>query len=141
FGLAYFAATGIYFFYDSFIPISVFLGMHLLFTDPATAPRTELGRIIFGSLYGLSSVLLYQLLGSYGLPTFYDKLLQMPILNLSILGIDRIARSNALRRFDPAELGRAMAPRRRHLAFMSVWAVVFVFMSLAQGVGDDHPGQ
>src|SRR5262249_28596163 len=32
FGLLYFAATGIYFFYDSYIPISVFLGMHLLFT-------------------------------------------------------------------------------------------------------------
>jgi hypothetical protein len=141
FGLVYFAATGIYFFYDSYIPISVFLGMHLLFTDPATAPRTELGRVIFGTLYGLSSVLLYQALGSHGLPTFYDKLLQVPILNVSILGIDRIARSNALRRIDPAALGRAMAPRRRHLAFMSIWAVVFVFMSLTQGIGDAHPGQ
>ena len=60
FGLAYFAMTGIYFFYDSYIPISVFLGMHLLFTDPATAPRTESGRIIFGVLYGLSTVALYQ---------------------------------------------------------------------------------
>jgi hypothetical protein len=141
FGLVYFATTGIYFFYDSYIPIAVFLGMHLLFTDPSTSPRTEPGRIIFGSLYGLSTVLLYQLLGSYGMPTFYDKLLQVPILNLSILGIDRIARSNALRRLDPAAWGRSLAPRARHLAFMSVWTVVFVFMSLAQGVGDDHPGQ
>ena len=59
FGLLYFAATGIYFFYDSYIPIAVFLGMHLLFTDPSTSPRTELGRIIFGTLYGLSTVALY----------------------------------------------------------------------------------
>ena len=44
FGLAYFAVTGVYFFYDSYIPIAVFLGMHLLFTDPSTSPRTELGR-------------------------------------------------------------------------------------------------
>ena len=66
FGLLYFAATGIYFFYDSYIPIAVFLGMHLLFTDPSTSPRTELGRIIFGALYGLSTVALYQLLGSAG---------------------------------------------------------------------------
>jgi hypothetical protein len=43
FGLIYFWATGIYFFYDSYIPIAVFLGMHLLFTDPSTAPRTDLG--------------------------------------------------------------------------------------------------
>src|SRR5678809_1738423 len=52
FGLLYYAATGIYFFYDSYVPIAVFLGMHLLFTDPSTSPRTELGRIIFGALYG-----------------------------------------------------------------------------------------
>ena len=83
FGRLYFAATGIYFFYDSYIPISVFLGMHLLFNDPATSPRTELGRIIYGALYGLSAVGLYQLLGSAGMPTFYDKLLQVPLLNLS----------------------------------------------------------
>jgi hypothetical protein len=42
----YYAATGIYFFSDSHVPIAVFLGMHLLFTDPATSPRTELGRLM-----------------------------------------------------------------------------------------------
>lgn len=141
FGLLYHAATGIYFFYDSYIPISVFLGMHLLFTDPATAPRTELGRIIFGALYGLSTVVLYQLLGSHGMPTFYDKLLQVPVLNLSIIGIDRVARSKVFRRFDPSKIGAWLAPRRRNLAYMSVWAIVFLIMSAAQGVGDNHPGQ
>src|SRR4029077_1452665 len=84
FGLVYFAATGIYFFYDSYIPIAVFLGMHLLFNDPSTSPRTELGRIIFGALYGLSTIALYSLLGRAGMPTFYDKLLQVPLLNLSV---------------------------------------------------------
>ena len=43
FGRMYFAVTGIYFFYDSYIPIAVFLGMHLLFNDPSTSPRTEWG--------------------------------------------------------------------------------------------------
>ena len=38
-------------------------------------------------------------------------------------------------------LGRSLAPRQRHLAYMSIWAVVFVVMSAAQGVGDSHPGQ
>src|SRR6266850_7691876 len=141
FGLLYFAATGIYFFYDSYIPIAVFLGMHLLFTDPSTSPRTELGRLIFGALYGLSTVALYSLLGHAGMPTFYDKLLQVPILNLSIMLIDRAARSKLLRAFDPGALARWLVPRQRHLAYVSVWAIVFAAMSAGQGVGDSHPGQ
>jgi hypothetical protein len=141
FNLAYFAATGVYFFYDSYIPIAVFLGMHLLFTDPSTSPRTELGRIIFGALYGLSTIALYELLGSAGLPTFYDKLLQVPLLNLSIKAIDRIARSRWLRLFDPAALGRSWTPRRRNLAFMSMWSIVFVGLCAANGLTDSHPGQ
>ncbi len=141
FGLVYHAVTGIYFFYDSYIPIAVFLGMHLLFNDPSTSPRTELGRIIFGAVYGLSTVLLYWLLGSWGMPTFYDKLLQVPLLNLSIQGIDRLARSPWLRAFDPAVLGRRLAGPGRNLAYMSIWGVIFVGMSAAQGVGDNHPGQ
>jgi hypothetical protein len=141
FGLIYFASTGIYFFYDSYIPIAVFLGMHLLFTDPSTSPQTDLGRIIYGALYGLSTVALYQWLGSAGMPTFYDKLLQVPLLNLSIMGIDRIARSRALRAFDPSRFFDALRPRVRHVAYMSAWAGVFVAMLAARGVGDDHPGQ
>ena len=141
FGLVYHAVTGIYFFYDSYIPISVFLGMHLLFCDPSTSPRTELGRIIYGALYGLSTVVLYELLGMAGMPTFYDKLLQVPLLNLSIKAIDRFARLRWLRAIDPAALGRALAPRRRNLAYVSVWTLVFAGMSAAQGVGDSHPGQ
>ena len=134
FGRLYFAATGIYFFYDSYIPISVFLGMHLLFNDPATSPRTELGRILYGALYGLSAVGLYQLLGSAGMPTFYDKLLQVPLLNLSAKGLDRIAGASFT-------LGRALTWRQRNLAYMSIWAVIFAALSATQAVGDSHPGQ
>jgi hypothetical protein len=141
FSRVYFAATGIYFFYDSYIPISVFLGMHLLFNDPSTSPRTELGRIIYGALYGLSTIVLYGLLGRAGMPTFYDKLLQVPLLNLSIKGIDWAARSRFLRWFDPAALGRSLAPYQRNLANISIWAVVFTVMSATQAVGDSHPGQ
>ena len=108
FGLCYYALTGTYYFFDSYIPIAVFLGMHLLFTDPSTAPRTDLGRMIFGVLYGLSTIALYALLGMAGLPTFYDKLLQVPLLNLSVKSIDRVVRSDALRRFDPARIGRSL---------------------------------
>jgi hypothetical protein len=141
FGRLYFAATGIYFFYGEYIPIAVFLGMHLLFTDPSTSPRTELGRIVYGALYGLSTVALYGFLRSAGMPTFYDKLLQVPLLNLSVEGIDRAARSRFLRALDPAALGRPLLPRLRNLAYMSVWAAVFAVLSAVGGVGDDHPGQ
>jgi hypothetical protein len=141
FGLAYYGITGTYFFYDSYIPIAVFLGMHLLFTDPSTAPRTELGRMIFGALYGLSTIVLYDLLGRAGLPTFYDKLLQVPLMNLSIRRIDRAVRSGRLQRVDPATIGRSLAPRRRNLAYVSLWAAVFAAIGAAQGVGDGHRGQ
>lgn len=141
FGRIYFAVTGIYFFYDSYIPIAVFLGMHLLFNDPSTSPRTESGRIIYGAIYGLSTVALYGLLGSAGMPTFYDKLLQVPLLNLSVKAIDRAARSRWLRVFDPVALGRSLLPWQRNLSYMSIWAIVFAVMSATQAVGDSHPGQ
>jgi hypothetical protein len=140
FGLAYYGATGTYYFYDSYIPIAVFLGMHLLFTDPSTAPRTELGRLIFGALYGLSTIALYEGLGAAGLPTFYDKLLQVPLLNLAIQRLDAAPRG-PLRRVDPDGLGRSRPPIRRNLVYVSVWTVVFAAMSAAEGVGDSHRGQ
>ena len=140
FGLAYFAATGTYFFVDSYIPVAVFLGMLLLVVDPASAPRTELGRIMFGVLYGLSTVVLYALLNKMGAPAFYDKLLQIPIMNLSVQLIDRAARSPRLAWLDPSRLGCSLQPTRRKLAYTSAWVVVFGAMSFAQGVGDHHPG-
>jgi hypothetical protein len=80
-------------------------------------------------------------LGAAGLPTFYDKLLQVPLLNLSIRWIDRVVRSGPLRRFDPAAIGRSLPPRRRNLAYLSIWAATFAVMSAVQGVGDRHRGQ
>ena len=138
-GLPYFAMTGAYFFVDTYVPVAVFLGMLLLVVDPATAPRTELGRIIFGGFYGLSSVGLYALLGWMGAPTFYDKLLQIPLMNLSIQAIDRAARSPTLSWLDPARIGSSLRPMQRNLAYTSVWVVVFGAMSVYQGVGDHHP--
>jgi hypothetical protein len=138
FGVIYFALTGVYFFVDSYIPIAVFLGMHLLFTDPSTSPRTELGRIVFGMLYGLGNIVLYEMLGRAGIPTFYDKLLPVPLMNLSIRFIDRVARS--VPQIDPARIGASLAPRRRNLAYIAVWATVFVAISSVDGLGDHHPG-
>jgi hypothetical protein len=46
-----------------------------------------------------------------------------------------------LKAIDPAAWGRALLPHRRHLAYMSVWAVVFAAMSASGYLGDKHPGQ
>ena len=140
-GLLYFAVTGVYFFYDSYIPIAVFLGMHLLFTDPSTSPRTELGRLVFGALYGLSTLALYALLLRAGVPPFYDKLLQVPLLNLSIKALDHLATTWPLQALAPEKVGRSLTSRQRHLAYMSVWVVVFAVMTAFEGVGDWHRGQ
>jgi hypothetical protein len=141
FSAIYHYATGSYYFVDSHVPIAVFIGMTLLFTDPATSPRTLLGRVLYGVLYGLTTVLLYDLLLSANTPGFYDKLLQVPLLNLSVKLLDRFASSPKLKAFDPAVWAREWAPRRRHLAYMGVWASAFVAMSASGHLGDDHPGQ
>jgi hypothetical protein len=97
--------------------------------------------MIFGAVYGLSTIVLYELLGRAGLPTFYDKLLQVPLMNLSIKRIDRAVRTGSLQAFDPAAIGRSLAPRRRNLAYVLLWGTVFAAISAAQGVGDMHRGQ
>jgi hypothetical protein len=141
FGVAYYWSSGVYFFYDSYIPIAVFLGMHLLFTDPSTSPRSEAGRVVFGVLYGLSVVLLYRLLTDLHVPAFYDKLLPVPLLNLSVRALDRAVAAAPLRWFDPSTIASTLRGRRRHLAQIAVWAVVFAFMTATKGVSDEHPGQ
>src|SRR5207248_227546 len=49
---AYTHTTGVYYFVDSNIPAAVFLGLHLLVTDPATSPRSSLAKTLFGAMYG-----------------------------------------------------------------------------------------
>jgi hypothetical protein len=141
FGLLYFQITGVYYFYDSFIPIAVFLGMHLLFTDPSTSPKSESGRVIFGVLYGMSCIGLVVVLGALGAPEFYDKLLPVPILNLSVRWIDRVAQAPILRRLEPGRL-LAIAPlRETRLRTAGLWIVTFLAVRALGGVGDHHPGQ
>ncbi len=141
FGLVYHAATGIYFFYDAYIPISVFLGLHLLFTDPATSPRSDGGRVIFGLLYGSGVILSVFLLDAVGAPNFYDKLLPVPILNLLAPRLDRAAEAIAAK--GPALLATFQrgGGARRRVATVALWGSAFATMSLAGGVGDHHPGQ
>jgi hypothetical protein len=140
-GLLYLAATGTYLFYDAYIPPAVFIGMTLLVTDPSTSPRTDAGRFTFGALYAIGTILLFILLERVHAPTFYDKLLPIPILNLMVRRIDSIARSRWLSRFAPERLAPSLTPIRRNLAITSLWAATFIGLFATRAVGDNHPGQ
>ncbi|HET9948179.1 MAG TPA: hypothetical protein VFQ22_04620 [Longimicrobiales bacterium] len=135
----YYAATGVPYFIDSEIPAAVFLGLHLLVTDPSTSPRTPPGKLLFGGLYGAGVFALYALLGMAGAPTFYDKLLCVPLLNLSVRGIDalvaKVKTSEAW-----ARLRMDWAFGRPNVAYMSVWAVIFAFAAATGRADGRHIG-
>jgi len=137
--LVYTQITGVYFFVDVGIPIAVFVGLHLLVTDPSTSPRTNVGRVIFGSLYGLSVAALYTLLELGGAPQFYDKLLCVPILNLSVQIIDRVARAGVLGRI--GLWADARGAQKLNLLSMATWSVLFSIMLSTGFVGGGHPGE
>jgi len=138
--LAFTHVTGVYWFVDSNIPVSVFIGLHLLVTDPATSPRTSTGKIVFGGLYGAAVFALDGILGAFSAPQFYDKLLCVPVLNLSVRAIDRYARAFAAR-FNPLNLTERWGARNLNFAHMAIWAVLFTAMSATGFVGHSHPGQ
>lgn len=140
-GLIYLGATGTYLFYDAYIPPAVFIGMTLLVTDPSTSPRTELGKFFFGCVYGLSTMVLFVVLERFHAPTFYDKLLPIPIMNLMVRAIDRVARERPFAALAPERLGRSLSPLRRNAAITGLWALIFGGMYAVQGIGDRHPGQ
>lgn len=138
-GGAWYAMTGVYFFFTSDIPIAVFLGLHLLVTDPVTSPRTDLGKIFFGALYGLSVMVLFSALDNHGVPPFYDKLLAVPLLNLSVRWLDRLARGGAMKRL--AQVFQKREPRRLNHAYMGIWVVIFAVLLAGHRFGASHPGR
>ena len=139
----YSALTGVPYFFDSEIPTAVFLGLHLLVTDPSTSPRTSLGKLVFGLLYGVGVFGLYGLLGAVGAPTFYDKLLCVPLLNLSVPWIDGLVRSTQASPGVTAALSRVGldgVPGRANLAHMAVWIVFFGTMTAIGKTDGRHTG-
>lgn len=138
--LLYTGSTGLYHFVDSNIPAAVFLGLHLLVTDPATSPRTRFGKLIFGALYGGAVFGLYGLLGALGVPRFYDKLLCVPVLNLSVRWLDRLGDAVAAR-MPSLALWRTWSPRQHNLAHMALWAALFGLMLGTGFLSKAHPGR
>jgi hypothetical protein len=110
-----------------------------LVTDPSTSPRTNVGRVIFGSLYGLSVAALYTLLELGGAPQFYDKLLCVPLLNLSVQLIDRMARASVLGKI--SDWSDARGARKLNWIAMATWSGLFAFMFSTGFVGGGHPGE
>jgi hypothetical protein len=141
FGLSglYTSLTGVPYFVDSEIPSAVFLGLHLLVTDPSTSPRTPFGRLIFGVLYGCGVFGLFGLLTAMGLPTFYDKLLCVPLLNLLVPSIDRLVARVGERPL-LAALGLTPPLGRGNLAHMAVWIAFFGLMTLTGRTDGMHVG-
>ena len=141
FGLSalYQSVTGVPYFLDSEIPSAVFLGMLLLVTDPSTSPRTALGKAIFGTLYGLGVFALYSMLGAIGAPTFYDKLLCVPLLNLCVRGIESFTRNL---KFAPtlSHLLVAPIPRKVNVSYMAAWALFFATMTAVGRTDGRHTG-
>ena len=135
----YSALTGTPYFVDSEIPSAVFLGLHLLVTDPSTSPRSQLGKLVFGVMYGVGVFGLYAILGAIGVPTFYDKLLCVPLLNLSVQGIDRLVRTvdghNLFDRWWPE-----WSPVRANVAYMAVWVAFFGVMTVLGSTDGMHRG-
>jgi TPR repeat protein len=140
-GLAYTHATGVYNFVDSNIPAAVFLGLHLLVTDPSTSPKTTPGKIVFGGLYGAGVFALYPALAWLDIPRFYDKLLCVPLLNLSVRALDGASRALTARFRLPASIS-GRSPRQANAVHMALWISLFVVMTatgfLAKELG--HPG-
>ena len=134
----YSAVTGVPYFIDSEIPTAVFLGLHLLVTDPSTSPRTPPGKLVFGVSYGLGVFALYALLGAAGVPTFYDKLLSVPLLNLSVRGIDRLSR--AIQDSPVSRMVLNWEPARANLAYMAVWMTFFGVMAGVGATDATHRG-
>jgi hypothetical protein len=140
-GLCYTGMTGDFQFIDSNIPVAVFLGLHLLTTDPATSPRRDLGKIIFGALYGAAVFGAYGALKLIGAPEFYDKLLIVPPLNLSVQALDRFSEFVAAR-FGALSATLRNKPRLTNYAWMGVWVGLFVTMTASGFLvkGKNHPG-
>ncbi len=139
--LIYTGVTGTYIFFDAGIHAAVFLGMHLLVTDPATSPKTDLGRFIFGLLYGLLVTVFYVLFDVFGVPGHYDKLLPVPILNLMVRYIDRVVQSPKLERMRAATFGMTSPIAVRNRVYMGVWILLFFGMWGSRFIGQSYPGR
>jgi hypothetical protein len=82
---------------------------------------------------------LYALLGTMGAPTFYDKLLCVPLLNLCVPSIDRAVRAIGDRPV-LARIGLGGVAGRSNLAHIGTWMVFFGVMTATGRTDGRHVG-
>ncbi len=104
----------------------VFLALLLLATDPATMPRSGLGRVLFGLFIGAGIVLLSTLFEATGRSDFYAKVLPIPAANFLVPWFDRVAESL------PARL-HALTDPRHNLRHVFAFAAIVVILTLPGG--------
>ncbi len=137
--LAYTGVTDVYYFMSVNIGATVFLGLHLLVTDPSTSPRSNVGKVIFGGLYGLGYFLLFRVLDNFGVPLFWDKLLPVAILNLCVPLIDRFSRSGAIGKLNQ-RWETALPLKKLNLIHMGCWVAFFFTLWGTGFIGGEHEG-
>ena len=71
---------------------SVFLGATFLITDPSSSPQTKSGKFLAGVTYGAGVFAFCILLRMIDQPSFVDKVLMVPIVNLMVPFLDRVGR-------------------------------------------------
>lgn len=133
---AYFQSTGNWFFIDSAIPIAVFLGMNLLITDPVTSPRSKMGKLLFGAGYGALVFPLLTGLEAIDNPSYFDKLLAVPVLNLMAPLLDKLGA--LITGLVPKGLRlEGVSQKAMDNAFVVIWALAFALLHPRL---TDHPG-
>ena len=120
--------TGYTYFYPFWPP--VFLVLTLVAGDPATTPRTGMGRLLFGSSLGIAMGATAAALEDNGLSDFYGKIMPIVLVNLASPAFDAIARRV------PAAVA-AMAGPRWNLAHVAIWVALVVWGVRAKAIAPE----
>lgn len=75
----------------TYVNVSVMLALTLLITDPSTTPRSQTGKFLFGLAYGAGIFFVCIALRMTQQPSFVDKILMVPVVNLLVPAFDRMA--------------------------------------------------
>ncbi len=146
--IVYTSSTGMYHFIDFNIHPAVFLGLHPPGdrSSHVSPPKFRKG-VIFGAAYGAGVFVLYGWLDSQGAPTFYDKLLFVPVLNLTVRALDRLSTAvsawfarRGWGKLRPLHALSTWTPQQANFGFMGIWVVLFGYMILTGFLGGKHPG-
>ena len=140
--LWYTGMTGDYQFIDSNIPVAVFLGLHLLTTDPATSPRRDLGKIIFGGPVRRCGVWRVQRSEVNRRSGILRQAVDCSASQFDPSGCWIGSATLVAARFKSLTASLRSRPRTLNYAWMGVWICLFVIMTASGFLvkGNDHPG-